>query len=550
MRLIDRFSKAYGKSLFIVSSEGSSLITRKSVHASVFFVALSLFSVSLPLSRYLLTVSEILLIANWLAEADIKAKFTRLRSDKPALAFISIYLLSVTGLLWSADLGYAFRNDLLHKLPTLFLPLIFATTPVPDKGKIRIVLLLFISSVTVVSFIGFFGRIFSSGPFFREASPYIPGLYFGMMLIVAAFQLPLLVMQITANRWYFFASLALSAWLIFFLFYLRALSGIASFTAVMIFLVAVFVRQAKSIFIRISVPALFLLLAGLAAWPLTAIYKQVHAETKTDFSSLPAFTALGTPYLHDTVTVIRENGNPVYIFIADEELRDAWNERSDLDFDGRDLMGQELKYTLYRYMSSLGIRKDREGFSGLTEKDIREIEMGTTNYLNVRRPGIYIRAYEELMSLHIYNASSRTETSWGSLTKRIDLWRASLEAFKRHPVRGWGTGSILKAMDYGMGKTGSTLRGLNMKPHSQYLYIMLTLGMAGLAAIAFLYGYFVVRKRAHQSFMFILFLIVFLVNFAGNNSLESQPGQDLFVFLSLFYGYFYPRLKKEPGFIY
>ncbi|MCK7538209.1 MAG: hypothetical protein MZV63_48285 [Marinilabiliales bacterium] len=191
----------------------------------------------------------------------------------------------------------------------------------------------FISSVTVVSFIGFFGRVFSSEPFFREASTfYIPGLYFGMMLIVAAFQLPLLVRQITVNRWYFFASLALSAWLVFFLFYLRALSGIASFTAVMIYLVLILVRQAKSIFIRISVPALLLLLAGLAAWPLTAIYKQVHAETKTDFSSLPAFTALGTPYLHDTVNVIRENGNPVYIFIADEELRVAWNERSDPRF--------------------------------------------------------------------------------------------------------------------------------------------------------------------------------------------------------------------------
>ena len=370
------------------------------------------------------------------------------------------------------------------------------------------------------------------------------------MLIVAAFQLPLLVRQITGNRWYFYASLALSAWLLFFLFYLRALSGIASLAAVMIFLVAVFVRQAKGIFIRIIFPALFLLLAGLAAWPLTTIYKQVHSETETDFSSLPAFTALGTPYLHDTVNVIRENGNPVYIFLADSELRDAWNERSYLDFDGRDLMGQELKYTLYRYMSSMGVRKDSEGFSGLTDKDIREIEKGTTNYLNVRRPGIYIRAYEELMSLHIYQESSRRETSWGSLTKRIDLWRASLEAFKKHPVTGWGTGSILKAMDYGMGKTGSTLRGLNMKPHNQYLYILLTLGIAGLAAIAFLYGYFVARKGALRSLMFILFLIVFLVNFAGNNSLESQPGQDLFVFLSLFYGYFYPRLKKEPGFIY
>jgi len=56
--------------------------------------------------------------------------------------------------------------------------------------------------------------------------------------------------------------------------------------------------------------------------------------------------------------------------------------------------------------------------------------------------------------------------------------------------------------------------------------------------------------NVHKSFMAILFLIVFLVNFTGNNSLESQPGQDLFVFFSLLYGYFYPLLKEKPGFIY
>jgi hypothetical protein len=302
--------------------------------------------------------------------------------------------------------------------------------------------------------------------------------------------------------------------------------------------------------VKVSIPAAFLLAAALAVWPLATIFKQVNADTKTNFSSLPAHTALGTPYLHDTVNIIRENGNPVYIFLADSELRDAWNERSGLDFDGNDRMDQPLKATLYRYMSSLGLRKDRQGFAELTDRDISEIENGTTNYLNVTRPGIYIRAYEEVMSLNIYYKSNRQETSWGSLTKRIDLWRASLEAFKKHPVTGWGTGSILKAMEYGMGKTGSTLSGMNMKPHSQYLFVLLTLGIAGLILTALLYGYFFVKMNVHKSFMAILFLIVFLVNFTGNNSLESQPGQDLFVFFSLFYGYFYPLLKEKPGFIY
>ncbi len=525
-------------------------ITRKSVHLTVYFAALCLFVVSLPSSRYFLTISELLLAGNWLAEADFKTKFDKLRSDKPAIALILIYILNVIGLLWSEDIGYAFKNDLLHKSPTLFLPLIIATSPVPDRKKIRLLLLLFISSVLIVSFIGFSGRIFRPNLFFREASPFIPGLYFGIMLIMAACQLPLLVKQMTGNKMYFYISLAISAWLIFFLFYLRALSGVASFIVVLIFLIAVLITRTDRTFLKISVPAIFILLAGLAVWPMINIYKQTHAETATDFSTLASHTGQGTPYLHDTTNIIRENGNLVYIYIADGELRDAWNEKSDLDFDGKDLMNQELRATLYRYMSSRGLKKDRQGFMELSATDIRAIERGTTNYVNVTRPGFYIRAYEEMMSVYVYYHSSRKDISWGSLTKRIDVWRASREAFKEHPVLGWGTGSILKAVDYGIEKNSSSLSGLNMRPHNQFLYILLTLGLSGLLIIVALYVYFLVKTKAHESFMFILFLIVFMVNFTGNNSLESQPGQDLFVFFSLFYGYFYPGLKKEPGFIY
>ena len=105
-------------------------------------------------------------------------------------------------------------------------------------------------------------------------------------------------------------------------------------------------------------------------------------------------------------------------------------------------------------------------------------------------------------------------------------------------------------MDYGLEKTGSSLRGLNMKPHNQYLFILLTLGLAGFLVTGFLYGYFIVKNQAHRSLMFVLVLIMFLINFLGNNSFESQPGQDLFVYFSLVYALFYPSLKKKPGFIY
>ncbi len=525
-------------------------IIRRDIHRGIYLASLCLIAVFLPLSRYMLSVSEIILAVNWVAEGGFRTKFSRLRSDRAAIAFIMIYVLSVIGVIWSEDRGYALTHDLLHKLPTLFMPLIVATSALPGRKMTRVIMLLFISSAVVVSFIGFFSRLLQPTISFREASPFIPGIYFGLMVIIAAFQLPLLVKESTISRKYFIASLAIAAWLIFFLFHLRALSAVASFAASLLCLTTILAARSDKVLVKILLPAIFIILTALAIRPMIGIYRQTHAEAPVDLSSLDSFTGRGNPYLHDTLNIIRENGNLVYLYIADEELREAWNEKSSLDYDGENLVGQELRATLFRYMSSLGLRKDSEGFIKLTDNDISAVERGVTNHLNVDRPGFYVRAYEEMMSLYIYYKSSRQMTEWGSLTKRIDLRRASWEAFRERPLLGWGTGSILKAMDYGMGQTGSALSGLNMKPHNQFLYIMLTVGAAGLIITVVLYVFFVFESKAYRSLMFILFLVVFLVNFLGNNSLESQPGQDLFVFFSLFYAYFYPTLKKEPGFIY
>ncbi len=525
-------------------------ITRKAAHQTVFFFALALFAVSLPLSRYFITVSEIILIANWLAEGDFRNRFRLLRNDRPALAFIMIYVLSVLGLLWSHDPVSGIENDLLHRLPTLFLPVIFATTPIPDRKRVQVVLLLFIAAVFIASIAGLLFREFRADPDFRSASPFIPGIYTGMMLIIAAVQLPLLARQYARGGPVPWLSLAVSGWFIMYLLYLRTLSGVLSLAALVAFMIVVLIVKLKSIGSGIAVMAAAVIVAGLFLWPVAGIYRQVHAINPVNTRELPVATVNGTPYLHDTVSIIRENGNPVYIYLADSELRESWNRRSDLDFDGKDLMGQELKATIYRYMASLGLRKDSTGMSLLSDRDIEEIERGTANHLNIDRPGIYVRAYEEIMSLDIYYSSGRRETSWGSLTKRIDLWRSAIVAFRKHPLLGWGTGGVPSAMDYGIDQTGSTLAGMNMKPHSQYLYVLLSHGLAGFLVTVFLLIYFFRQKKAHRSFMFMLFLVMFLVNFAGNNSLESQPGQDLFVFFSLLYAYHYPQIKKGPGFIY
>lgn len=573
-------------------------INRRIFHRWVYFISLCLIAIFLPSSRYMLTVSEIILAVNWLAEGGFRTRFGRLRSDRAAIAFMLIYVLSVVGLIWSEDPGYAFRHDLLHKLPTLFMPLIVATSDLPGKRMTRVLLLLFISSVLVVSFIGFFGRLIQPAASFREASPFIPGVYFGLMVIIASFQLPLLAWEgadrmpdrgepvnsrpgkredgrewlasekneqvkhpvrepddtvnlplpawmITGSRKFFIASLAISAWLVFFLFHLRTLSGVASFVAALIVMTSLLAARSGRILPKVLLPALLIIVTALAVRPMVTIWKQTHAEAPVSFNNLDSLTGRGNPYQNDTLNIIRENGNLVYLYIADGELREEWNEKSSVDYDGINLTGEELRATLFRYMSSLGLRKDAEDFMRLTDRDIAAVERGITNHLNLSRAGFYVRAYEEMMSLYLYYKSSRQLTEWGSLTKRIDLWRASWAAFLERPLLGWGTGSILPAVEHGLRKNGSTLSGLNMKPHSQYLYIMVTTGVAGLIITVLLYAFFVVNRRAYRSVMFILFLTLFLVNFIGNNSLESQPGQDLFVFFSMIYGYFYPHPERK-----
>ena len=66
--------------------------------------------------------------------------------------------------------------------------------------------------------------------------------------------------------------------------------------------------------------------------------------------------------------------------INDEELDREWNKKSKVYVDGPDKKGNNLRYTLLRYMASKGLRKDSAGIVSLSPQDIANIECGNTNY--------------------------------------------------------------------------------------------------------------------------------------------------------------------------
>ena len=76
------------------------------------------------------------------------------------------------------------------------------------------------------------------------------------------------------------------------------------------------------------------------------IYDFYQVKDKNDLSNLNESSVQGEKYIHDINNPILENGNYVYINIAEKECRKSWNSRSNCHFDSTDNKGQNLNLAL------------------------------------------------------------------------------------------------------------------------------------------------------------------------------------------------------------
>lgn len=99
------------------------VILRKDLHTQVYIFGICLLAASVPLSRFMMSVAQFILLGNWLLEGNLKHKFKVFFANKPALLISSIYLLHFAGLFFTTDWDYAIK-DLRTKVPLLLLPLL------------------------------------------------------------------------------------------------------------------------------------------------------------------------------------------------------------------------------------------------------------------------------------------------------------------------------------------------------------------------------------------------------------------------------------------
>ncbi|HNZ42442.1 MAG TPA: hypothetical protein PKN41_03780, partial [Bacteroidales bacterium] len=135
-------------------------LQRSDIHRYIYILGLTGMAMSLTLSLYVMSVAQFVLLANWLAEGRLAAKFKAFFHNKAALVFTLLYLLHVVGLFCTHDFETALA-ELRIKLPLLALPVILSTSPALSGKTLNNILLAHIAGTFISGVYSFY--LFHSG---------------------------------------------------------------------------------------------------------------------------------------------------------------------------------------------------------------------------------------------------------------------------------------------------------------------------------------------------------------------------------------------------
>jgi hypothetical protein len=212
-------------------------------------------------------------------------------------------------------------------------------------------------------------------------------------------------------------------------------------------------------------------------------------------------------------------------------MRREWDKISRIPFDSLDRKGQSISFTIRRYLTSKGYRKDSAALSKLEVSDIRRIEEGLANYKFRSKPGVSQRLYETLWELHILSKTGYVLEH--SLGQRIGFFKASVPLIRENIWTGVGTGDVYDAMLHSArDHDWSFDPKWEGKPHNQFVFYILAFGMTGFLYLLFCFIYPVVVKRAYRLLLFNLFAGIILISTLVLDTFESY---DSMVFFAFFY---------------
>ena len=297
--------------------------------------------------------AQIILLLAWLLGGDLSGKIKQFSNNKTAIVISSVFILHVIGLAYTSDLNYGLE-DVKKKIPLMLLPLIFSTSPPLSKKLFKRVVSVFVVSVITATLVCFYILLGYTDKQIlqpQQASVFISHIRFGLLISMSVFILGYFFITKKSVLHKVFIPI-LIIWLVMFLIMMESATGLICTIVVAVLLLFGFILKTKNVILKFSLMMLFFLGCFFTVKVFSFIIDKLNNVTAIDKEQLPLLTKNGNPYTHDTISQDIENGNYVWLFVCEKELAEEWNKKSPMHYYGKDLSGNEIKYTLIRFLSS------------------------------------------------------------------------------------------------------------------------------------------------------------------------------------------------------
>ena len=323
-------------------------------------------------------------------------------------------------------------------------------------------------------------------------------------------------------------------WLPVFLIILKSLSGLVIIVVLILVLAFRLIRSVPDRAGRFMLNVLILFIPLFAIIYVGNSINRFYSFEQILIEDIDSLTIEGNEYINHINNKETENGNYVWIHVCPKELEREWEKISDYNYMGKTDNGDFLRFTLIRYMTSKGLRKDAAGIRQFTQIDIAAIERGVANYIYLNRFALYPRIYEVIWEFDRYRLGHDANDK--SLVQRYYYLKAGVSIAAEKLLLGVGTGDVRQSFDDYYDEIDSPLRDeRRRRAHNQFLTLAVALGIPGLIVclLAIILPVFI--KKRWNSFMLIVFLITMSLSMLNEDTLENTPAVVMF---GLLYGLF------------
>ncbi|HNS41159.1 MAG TPA: O-antigen ligase family protein [Taishania sp.] len=489
------------------------------IHSLIQFFSFALIAIGMPTTKVLMSFGLVFAIANWVLEGQFVQKWQIIRSNRTLMLLIGFYVLFIVGVSWSWDTMQGLK-DLKSRLPFVFLPLIVATNPQQQVKYYYYLLYLFLATLLATSIFNvvYFQLYLKNNIYedIRGMSRFASHIRYGLLIVLGICSACWLQWQ--AKKWNW-GWTALAIWFTFYTFYSAILSSILALVLVVVVLLFYFLAQWKK-----SIAYLFAGSVVVGLGVLLFLVTNIQHE-KIDCATLPAVTENGVPYNHECDKFSEINGKTIFAYYSVIELFHEWQKVSKMDLMRSDKRGGMLRVTCARYMTAMGLTKDKKGFQQLSAQDIRNIEDGYT-YPNERNELLMPRLYGIK-----YQLLNNQDPNGHSLLQRLEHWKTSLYIIQHNWLLGVGTGGNQKAFDAAYEATNSPLSPENrVRSHNLFLTYGVSYGILGALFFILLMGALLIKAWKSNNLLNISIVVVLISSFLTEDTVETQLGVTLFGF--------------------